>query len=357
MTIYIILILYILLLPLLAAHVIHDVRTRERFVLRLGMLAIFLLLALKKDTVGIDILGYKEQYLISAAVPWRDVSYVYFEPGYIQLMKLFSKAGLDFQVFAAVIYAVCCSAYYKFIERYSQNATLSLMIFICYQFLVFYTSGLRQALAMAMCIWAFLALDGNWGSRWQRLCCAVLIVLAAASIHKSALLFLTVIVLMQWKPGTVHWVLISFCLAASVIVRPLLLRLINLVFDAKVGGSITLGGNFIFLVGLMLFFIVGYYQRSGNGERENDRFLPISTNVLMMAVVAQILFSGSTLLRSAMYLTMFLIPGLPCALKCFERRIEILLTWFLILFLIILFWTDTLSINQLNLCPYLFFWQ
>ena len=115
MAIYIILIAYILAMALLLSHFIADEKKREQIILQLGMLAIFLLLALKKDTVGIDIIGYKEQYILSADVPWNNTGYVYFEPGYIQLMKVFSKLGLDFQIFAGAIYAVCCNAYYRFI--------------------------------------------------------------------------------------------------------------------------------------------------------------------------------------------------------------------------------------------------
>lgn len=355
MAIYIILIAYILALSVFLSRFVADEKKSERIILQLGMFAIFLLLALKKETVGIDIVGYKEQYILSAAVPWANTSYVYFEPGYIQLMKFFSKLGLDFQFFAAVIYAVCCSAYYRFIKRYSRNTALSLLIFICYQFLVFYTSGLRQALAMAICIYAYLLLDSKWGKGWQRYAASVLMVILAATVHRSALLFLVVLMLHGWCSQKVHWVLMTLGLAVSVAVRSQVFWIIkSLLGEIRVSGGITLGGNMIFLMGLTLFCVVAYYQRR---NKDPEPFQTVSTNVLMMAVIAQIVFSGSTLLRSAMYLTMFLIPGLPCALKCYERRIEYLLTWFLGLFLIVLFWTDTLSINQLNLCPYRFFWQ
>lgn len=358
MTIYILLILYILLLPIIGSYIFVDTRQRDRFVLRFGMLAIFLLLALKKETVGIDIVGYKQQYLVSAIVPWSDTSFVYFEPGYIQLMKVFSKLGLDFQVFAAAIYAVCCSAYYFFILRYSKNTTLSLLFFVCYQFLVFYISGLRQALAMSVCIYAFMLADGQRLKRWKSLVGAVLLVTLATSFHQSALIFFTVIVLTQWKPDQVHWVAMLLIFMTSVFIRPVLLLLINsLIAEVNLNSDIILGGNFVFLMGMALFSILGYYQKVQSRDKNDSSFLPVAANVLMMAIISNVLFSGSPLLRSSMYLSLFIIPGVPCALKCFDSRIECLLTWFLGLFLIALFWTDTLSINQLNLCPYLFFWQ
>ena len=356
MTIYILLIIYVLALKIAAACIIPDKAKQEQRILQFGMLAIFLLLALKGDTVGIDIVGYREQYEISAGVAWADTDYVYFEWGYIQLMKLFSKAGIPFQVFMIAIYGFCMSAYYKFILRYSQNVTLSLLIFICYQFLVFYISGLRQALAMAICIYAFLLLDKQKGKRWKRVLSAVLVVFLATLIHQSAWLFLCVIFIHLWKPEQVHWVILSLVLLASVFLRPLVHQLIRYFMGTvKLYGGITLGGNFLFLLGLMALCIVACYQK-GQMDKE-ECFLPMASNVLIMAVSAQILFSGSALLRSAMYLTLFLIPGLPCALKHFERRLEIVLTYLLGIFLIVLFWTDTLSINQLSLCPYVFFWQ
>ena len=357
MTIYILLIVYVLALYVFSAAVMADRTHRETFILRMGMLAIFLLLALKKETVGIDIVGYREQYDLSAIVAWQDTNYVYFEPGYIQLMKVFSKAGLDFQVFAACIYAVCCGAYYRFARRYSRNMTLSLLIFICYQFLVFYTSGLRQALAMAICIYGFLVLDGKWAGLRTRTAGCVLLVLAASLIHKSALLFLVVAVCYSWMRQRVFWRIMILAFGGAVLVRSVLLRILAYLFDLRQTGQITLGGNFLFLAGLAVFCAFACYQKIGNEQEDAVRYLTLATNMTMLSVVLQILFSGSSLLRSTMYLTLFLIPGLPCALKRYDRRIEFVMTGLLGLFLIWLFWAETLSVNQLNLCPYRFFWE
>lgn len=352
MTVYLILIAGILLLPVLADRLLPQEK-RERFILDVGMAALFLLLALKKDTVGTDISGYRQQYILSAGMPWQDISYVYFEAGFIQLMKLFSKLGLDFQIFTAFIYGICCSAYREFIRRYSPNVTLSLLIFVCYQFLVFQVSGLRQALAMALCIWAYLTADGKWGSQWLRFLSAAVLILLAATVHRSALLAFGVLAILFWRPQHLHWAWLVILLAAAVFLRAPIHRLIQyLSADAVDGGQITLGGNFIFLLAMTVFALLGYYNREKAAP-----FYPATVAVMMLAVAAQILFSGSPLLRSAMYLTVFLIPGLPMALKRFDGALEILGTWLLGLFLVWLFWHDTLQINQLKLCPYLFFWQ
>lgn len=158
MQIYLFLIAFLLITAFICKSLISDNEKAEKTILKIGILAIFLILSLKKETVGIDIIGYKEQYLISQFKSWGNVDYVYFETGYIQLMKLFSKAGISFQWFTVFIYALLCTALYFFIKTVSENVTMSLLIFICFQFFVFSISALRQTIAMSLCMLAYLAL-------------------------------------------------------------------------------------------------------------------------------------------------------------------------------------------------------
>lgn len=348
---YILLILYILILAIAAEYLFREKERKERFILDMGILALFLLLALKKETVGVDISGYRQQYLLSADMPWTDTDYVYFEAGFIQLMKLFSKANVPFGVFAALLYGFCCSAYREFIRRYSPNSALSLLIFVCYQFLVFTMSGLRQALAMAMCLWAWMILEKARDAKHGLL--ALALVLLASTIHRSALMALTTL-LFLYKPEKVYWPVFLVLLAVSPILRPGVHNLLALLLDQDIsGGQMTLGGNFVFLFAMAFFCLIGHY----NYPADREDTCCAGVNILMLSVVAQILFSGSALLRGAMYLTVFLIPMLPRALKRFDQGIESLGTWLLGIFLVWLFWHDTLAINQLHICPYLFFWQ
>lgn len=348
---YILLILYILLLAIAAEYLFQEKERKERFILDMGILALFLLLALKKNTVGIDIAGYRQQYLLSANMPWADTDYVYFEAGFIQLMKLFSKANVPFGVFTALIYGVCCSAYREFIRRYSANAALSLLIFVCYQFLVFSMSGLRQALAMAMCLWAWMTLEKGKDGKHGLLALALVVV--SSTVHRSALMALPTL-LFLYKPGKVYWPVFLALLAVSPGLRPGVHNFLAFLLDQDIsGGQVILGGNFVFLLAMAVFCVIGYYNCS---DEKEDTYC-VGVNILMLSVVAQVLFSGSAMLRGAMYLTVFLIPTLPRALKRFDQGIESLGTWLLGLFLVWLFWHDTLAINQLHICPYQFFWQ
>ena len=116
MRIYIALIAVILVMSLAVKLSDMKAERKEKVIALVSMLLIFLLLALKKDTVGIDIAGYKRDYINSQFLAWG-ASMGHFEAGYVTLTMVFSKAGISFQGFAAFLYFVWCSAIYLLIRN------------------------------------------------------------------------------------------------------------------------------------------------------------------------------------------------------------------------------------------------
>ena len=128
---------------------------QDSLILVLTIGAMYLICVLRKSTVGIDTASYETMYEMSGYFPWDNFSFSNFEYGYILLMKVFAKLGFSFQLFLAVIYAYIFLPLYFFIKKYSKDVTLSLLIYICYQFFVFNLSGIRQSLATGICLLAF----------------------------------------------------------------------------------------------------------------------------------------------------------------------------------------------------------
>lgn len=318
---------------------------RKKRILFFGLLAIFLLLVLKKDTVGIDTAGYRTQYLLSAKRGWADFAYVYFEEGYILAMKLFAKSGLPFRVFAAAIYGLLCSGYYRFLKRYSESPALSLLMLACYQFLVFHTSALRQTLAMAVCLHAFVELDKGRTLR------SLALTALAVTFHRSALVFFAVYPFFALKGRRLSGPLCCAVGAAIVLMRPWVWTLVSrLLREVDPATDIVIGGNCLFLLAMALFQLYTDAARPG----PHSGFL---AHMGLMAFFGDLLLSGSAMLRGNMLLTLFLLPGIPNAIGRYERRTRLVLQVLFAGFLILLFYHDTLAINQLDLLPYRFFWQ
>lgn len=362
MGIYLGLIAYILVLPLVVRLFVKSPVRQRNAIAFWGMLAIFLILALKGD-VGSDISGYRQQYYISATKAWSDVDYVYFEAGYITLTKVFSKLGLDFQVFMIFVYALACGSMYVFIKRFSINPTFSLIIFICYLFFVFYISGVRQTIAMSLCLVSFFLQHRR--SKKEYLF-TFLIICLACSIHKSAIIYFLAFIFFFVKSDTINIYFYIGTLLFSIIFRPIVLLLVNALLDRNyLSSSITLAGNFIMLLCLSVFM---YFMNSKkNILKRSISVRPINphisrndlyfTRMVLLSLTAHVVFSGSSLLRSAMYLMVYLIPGLPNATYRLKGYTRIFVEFALIVFFIVLFYFDTLSVNQLELLPYEFFWH
>lgn len=346
MGIYLGLTAFVLLLSLLAKAGFRERAKQEAVILFGSMTALFLLLALKDTSVGSDIPGYCKQYELAGQMPWQDFDYVYFEKGFLLLLKLFSKAGVPFPVFCAAIYGLLCTAYCRFLGRYSEDITLSVLILICYQFLVFHISGLRQTLAMAVCIFAFLALDKG---AWLRSLCLTAL---AVSFHTSALIFFALHPIAARKGRRVSWLgILLFPLAAAAF-RPLLWALVDRYLRELDPAGVRVGGNCLFL-GLMALFL--NYTRSAYPD--TSRYTALFSRMAAAAFAADLMLSGSTLLRGNLFFTLFLIPAIPNAIRRYPPRTRLILNLAMGGFLIILFSLQTLAINQLDLLPYRFFWQ
>ena len=124
-----------------------DKAKKHKMILAINIFLMWILCVLKKYTVGIDVAGYKRVYEASASWPWFAFSNVYYEYGYTALMQLFSKNGADFQIFNLFVYTIIYVPIFVFFNRYSKQPTMSLLVFICYQF------------------WVLICLD--YGREWQ----------------------------------------------------------------------------------------------------------------------------------------------------------------------------------------------
>ena len=355
MTIYILLVIYIFAVSIFCKLTIKNKELQEKWILILCWVVIFLILALKKDTVGSDIAGYAIQYNMAENMSLFNLDYIYFEPGYVFITNLFSKI-ISFQMFLVVIYGVSCFAWYKVLRKYSANATIGCLMFVCYDCFVFYVSGIRQLIAMSVCLFAYMLLDkrtkkGTIGF--------ILLVLIATTIHQSAFIFAFVGIIEIFNRKQIKISIYIALIVASVFVRVFILQFINTYFLRNyVETSITLGGSFmlqIAMVGLIVFPLIVQRIKNGNMEVFGEEYLCFAKHS-MTSIFLYVVLSGSVLLRATLYYRVFLILGLTRALKLYGRD-SVLIKLGLCIFLPILFYTETLAINQFDLCPYLFFWQ
>lgn len=347
MLIYIWLIISIIASSIFIKINVRNKEKQESIILFCGMIMLFLILALKKETVGVDITGYRVQYELSRKISWKVWDYVYFENGYIVLQKVFSKIGISFQVFTMILYAFFCSILYFFVKKYSKNVTISLLIFICYQFFVFSISGLRQTVAMGICLIAFM-IDYEKKKTLK----AIGLIILAMQIHSSAVVFLIVPIVMRLEKKRVDIYIWNILVLMCILGRKYFWKIISYFYGLDVETAV-LGGNMLLVLGIAIFAIFTYYFSYKSNAPLDNTYIRIA----FLSVISYFVLCGSTLLRASMYFNLFYIVLIPHFIEKYRTRDRMLLNILMTTFLIILFYKETLSINQLEICPYKFFWQ
>lgn len=370
MLIYFILIIFILVVPFPISPLVRgDKEKIQRLTALFGTLAIFLVLALKSPNVGVDIKGYEQQFYLSRVLPWGNFDYVYFEKGFIFVEKLFSKTGMTFQWFMAIIYFLECSALYLIIRRFSVDARISLMFFVCYQFFVFSTSGLRQTFALSLCVFAFMLIDRN---KPVFVLLGIAMIIGASTIHSSAIIFLIVPAIMFFNRyfRKVSLAEILLGLGAAFMFRGLFWGFINQnIREIKTNEGVSFSGSMIFLSAIAFFCLFTYNtyygygflgrksleaKRLGVAGSYYDTFI---VRLSICSVIFHVLLSGGVMLRGLLYINIMLVPFLPNMMNKYVLSHRLAIKSVFLLSLFLLFYFQTLAVNQLHICPYKFFWE
>ncbi len=116
---------------------------------KIGLLFLWVLATIRSVSVGNDTREYMQIFYTIASQPFSPGGYR-FETGYILLNYIIGTVAGHFFVLLFVINTIVYLTYAKFIQRYSSNGMLSLVIFVALGFWGSTVNVLRLQLAVAM---------------------------------------------------------------------------------------------------------------------------------------------------------------------------------------------------------------
>lgn len=363
MTLYLFYYFLILIIPSVCSSYIKNKQKAQELSLKILLLLMYLMLALKAETVGSDIRGYGELYVFTKLVPFGDFSYCYMESGYLLLMKLGNMIGLSFQGFEAVIYGITILSMYYFLKKNSSNAMLSILILFCLEFYVFASSGLRQTIAISLCAASFTYLTqsintvrSNFFRKSRAFILSILIVLAAASIHRSALLFVPVLLIVFFQYKTMTYA-VYLLVVLFLVLNPNYFvnynseqELSRYEYDER----LTLGLMFVFDVCMYVFFLISTRVNKGFF---NKVYSWQYGNVLLYGFITMLAFNGSMLLRSSMYELVFLAIIVPDAIQSWKPSTRKFMSVVYVAVMFLCLYFLILAPNTLRIVPYKFFFE
>lgn len=317
------------------------------------MILFLLLLALRGTQCGIDTRQYLRLFNeYSTQSVSRLLSTHNHELGYKLLNRTVGFAGGGYQVLLAVTAFVCVYPLWHFYRRESENQLLTISLFLSVAPFVMYFSGIRQAMAMSMGVFAWYC------ARNKRPILFAAVILLAMQFHISAFVLVILYPLYHLKI-TRRWLwFVVPCMVLVYIFKTQLFTFLIAIFWSE-GASIQRTGATTVLMLLILFGIYSYIIPD---EKSMDKDTIALRNMLLCSITFQFFaMLHPWAMRFNYYLLIFipiLIPKIVSQSKKTYKQIAdisvvIMTVYFLYNFAMIEFAGN----DDLNVFPYIPFWK
>lgn len=245
---------------------------------------------------------------------YKEIEKYWLQEGNFYLLTwLISRFTDSVHIFLVVITAIMTICVFKFISEHSEDVMLSCIIYICLGSMTFSMNGMRQALAMSICLLAYgFAVN-------KKFVPFLLIVLFAMTFHISAFIFLLVYPLSNFSK--LHFVplliagglFIAFSSKLAVLYDSLTGKDYALGESMEGGGFVTVAIYLLVVVLVMLFY--------KNFEIESSKIEPLFALCFVgLVIYSTRYFSTQIFERMSYYYYYFVILMIPKLSHIFEEK-------------------------------------
>lgn len=327
-----------------------DCRAKRTFLVWCGI-ALFLIIALRSKNVGSsDSLRYFTNWDALRYITYENLEkYInnsIMEKGYLISVWILSHIFPNPQFLFIITGILFSIAVCKFIYVNSDDPQLSFIMFICLGLYSFMVQGLRQAIAMSICLFAFEY------CKKRKLFKFILVVLFASLFHHSAIVFLIVYLIYGFTIN-IESIIVSVIVGiATIKFAPILADFANTFFEREYEGTVENGGFVASAIYIILLFAAIFLS----GSKKNDKNFSFFVFVTFIGLYTYLIryFEVLAAERISFYFMFGQIIILPGTLNRFDKKIQLILKSVVIILSIILF---TYRATGEGLAPYYFFWQ
>lgn len=260
MTIYV----WMVVLLVAAAFLFRGNRRNCKIFMIISFLLLFSVMGLRNVyAFGSDAWGTHGSYSMNfdriGATPWGNLAgkgQNNYNIGFIYLMKIFYElTNGNYQLFISIFSLFVVFSYVRFIKKYSVSPIQSVLYFLGLLFYPFLFDALKQALAMAVLLFAFDAIIEKKPIKF------LIIVALAATFHFPALVFLPAYWIGRMKIGRNYLILLAAFLLITFVFRNQLLNLMLNAYgdndtEATMEGIRFLRNKALIMIAIVIFAVV-----------------------------------------------------------------------------------------------------
>lgn len=319
--------------------------------------------SLRKYTVGYDNTQYMIAYQKASLVDLHSFSTMRYEYGFTLLLYLLNKITNNYQILFCLTSIFINYSVLKFIYKNSDNLFISVMLYILLNFYFFYTSAMRQAIAIAIILLGF---DNIEKENWKKF---IIYVLFACSFHMSSLLVLLLIPLkkVNYNKKFIHLIIFGY-LISFVFGRQIYGFLMN--FSDKLynygyskfaetnyfGALLKFGISFIFFI--IPFQLLRKFDNSIINNKQHK--LNVYIGILAVANLFTLLTMKVGIFdRFSPFFTIYTIIWFPNIIQMIKDYKSRFIIYGISMIICSSYWLTICILRNewLNMLPYKFFWQ
>lgn len=311
-----------------------------------AILPIFLLYVLRSSHIGVDTIGYVRNFQNTSgglSEIWQSADK---DPGFMVYTRLVNLLSKNYTVYFLITGILIFLPIYYFSIKYTQNPYVFLFFMITLGYYSFIETGMRQAIAMSICLTSYGAIKNK---NFINIVRTALTIAVAYFFHKSAVIFVLLFVLSFLSDSGINKILylvITIIFAAG-------FSFFQDLFNEWVGYSYEIeetGNGYIFLLVILGLYIISAIW--GNKDIDGDRNKIVANSASFTVVMWVLRLISRTAERISYY---FILGHFAYATKIFafnkHSKDLLILRLGIVLICISLFVYRNIDVQ------YAFFWQ
>lgn len=284
-------------------------------------LSIFLILqsGLRNVAIGADTYEYSKRFAYYGYCSWRFLWEDFIQTlageskdaGYGLINKAIYTICPEYQIYLFAVAIFFFTVLGRFMYKYT-SSIYQVFLILCFYQMFFYTffsiTGIRQTIAVGFTLWSYEYISKH------KLLPFFILVLVAATIHKTALVFIPFYWLSQVKKGRTA----MFCAFAALPIlmvkaRAFAIFLSNVAGDYAAYSESTYAdaGGPNYLLMLLLLSIPAYMKYKHLSSRFENKLAPFINALAITLVLSPLVWVDPSLLRLSYYYSIFILGLFP----------------------------------------------
>lgn len=280
------------IIPIIIKFMLGDIdenkRNKKIFYIICGI-CIFLVMGLRDKTTGTEDTSvyYSLLETISSDISLSEylksrnpdeTFFLFAEHGFSTFVWILGRLKLDPQSLIIASSLIISSCVMVFFYRHSKDSLVSVLMFICLGSFTFAMNGMRQAMAMSICLLSYAFVEK------RKIIPFILTILLATMFHKTALIFSVAYLINFIKPKLSNMVIFVAALLIFFVFQDNLIEIFDEVANKDYSDGESLDGGGIITVLIYIGGIVLYFL--GIKKFNDNNLLPL----LMLGIVGLYLY-------------------------------------------------------------------